>query len=120
MDDALDAADQAAVDQILAELQAATDAGLLGLTVESFEDGVDREATMALLTLAIRHFAWAAREDQATLEADPALEARLTATAAQFHDSVSVLAKVALMDALRCLKALAEYRARQQEGAGNA
>ena len=112
MDDALDAEEQVRVDRLLAELQAAADEGLLSLTCEAFEDRIDREATMALLALAVRHFAWAVNEDQATLEADPELHARLAATVDEFEESASLLAKVAVMDAFRCLKALADYRAK--------
>lgn len=119
MDDSGSAEDQAVVDRLLAELQAATDEGLLSLTCEAFDDRIDREAAMALLALAVRHFAWATREDQATLEADPELPARLTATADEFEGSAALLVKVALLDAIRCLKALADYRAKHSAAPGS-
>ena len=118
MDDVDSAENQALVDRLLAELQAASEDGLLELTSETFEDRIDREATMALLTLAIRHFAWSVREDPAALEADPNLVGRLEATAQAFEDSAALLAKVALMDAIRCVKALTDYRAKHGTAPG--
>jgi len=123
VDDALDAADQAAVDRIQAELQAASEAGLLELMSEAFKNRIDREATMALLSLAIRHFAWVAHEDADVLVADPGPSRSLplwrrheSRRSSSFQcwnvQEQSLLARVALQDALRCVKALTDYRAR--------